>query len=58
MALAVGVSSPVGARWFRHAGGMSPITLAALSGGYLALPEREDIAILKANGCGVREIAP
>jgi IS30 family transposase len=56
-ALAVGVSSPVGARLFRQAGGMRPITLAALSGRYLALPEREDIAILNANGCGVREIA-
>jgi IS30 family transposase len=56
-ALAVGVSSPVGSRWFRQAGGMRPITLAALSGRYLALTEREDIAILKANGWGVREIA-
>jgi hypothetical protein len=27
-ALAVGVSVPVGTRWFRHAGGMPPISLA------------------------------
>ena len=26
-AVAVGVSSPVGVRWFRHAGGMSPLSL-------------------------------
>ena len=27
-ALMVGVSVPVGSRWFRHAGGMPPISLA------------------------------
>jgi IS30 family transposase len=53
----VGVSSPVGTRWFREAGGMRPITLAPLSGRYLSLTEREEIAILKAKGCGVRLIA-
>jgi IS30 family transposase len=36
---------------------MRPITLAPLSGRYLSLGEREEIAILKAKGCGVREIA-
>ncbi|MER5927438.1 IS30 family transposase, partial [Streptomyces mirabilis] len=30
--LAVGVSWPVGARWFRHAGGMPPISLAEPTG--------------------------
>jgi IS30 family transposase len=56
-AVTVGVSSPVGSRWFREAGGMRPISLAPLSGRYLSLTEREEIAILKASGAGVREIA-
>ena len=56
-AIAVGVASAVGSRWFRHAGGMRPISLCPLSGRYLSLNEREEIAILKAKGCGVREIA-
>ena len=54
---AVGVSQAVGGRWFRHGGGMSPIDLAPLSGRYLSFQEREEIAILKAEGQGVREIA-
>jgi IS30 family transposase len=56
-ALSVGVSSPVGSRWFREAGGMRPVSLAPLSGRYLSFAEREEIAILKAKGCGVREIS-
>lgn len=56
-AIAVGVSVPVGMRWFRHAGGMSPISLAEPSGRYLSFEEREEIALLKAQGNGVREIA-
>jgi IS30 family transposase len=56
-AVAVGVSSPVGTRWFREAGGMRPIGLAPLSGHYLSFAEREEIAILKAQGRGVRDIA-
>ena len=56
-AIAVGVSVPVGMRWFRHAGGMPPINLAEPSGRYLAFEEREEIAILRAQGRGVREIA-
>lgn len=55
--LAVGVSWPVGARWFRHAGGMPPISLAEPSGRYLTFEEREEIAILRATDKGVREIA-
>ena len=35
-ALAVGVSVPVGSRWYRHAGGMSPISLAEPTGRYLS----------------------
>jgi len=56
-AVAVGVSAPVGTRWFRNGGGMSPITLAAPSGRYLSFAEREEVAILKAQNHGVREIS-
>jgi Helix-turn-helix domain len=52
----VGVSSPVGTRWFREAGGMRPISLSPPSSRYLTFTEREEIAILKAQGAGVREI--
>ena len=55
--LNVGVSWPVGARWFRHAGGMAPISLAEPSGRYLTFEEREEIAILRAKDMGVRAIA-
>jgi IS30 family transposase len=55
-ALLVGVSWPVGARWFRHAGGMPPISLDEPSGRYLSFVEREEIALLRAQGKGVREI--
>jgi IS30 family transposase len=56
-ALVVGVSVPVGMRWFRHAGGMSPISLAEPTGRYLSFEEREEIALLRARQLGVREIA-
>ena len=56
-AVAVGVSPPVGTRWFRHGGGMSPLSLAEPTGRYLSLLEREDIAVRRARGMGVREIA-
>ncbi len=56
-AVAVGVSGPVGTRWFRNGGGMPPITLTAPSGRYLSFAEREEVAILKAQNHGVREIA-
>jgi IS30 family transposase len=55
-ALQVGVSWPVGTRWFRHAGGMPPISLDEPSGRYLSFAEREEIALLRAQGRGVREI--
>src|SRR3954468_13912151 len=54
---AVGVSQAVGARWFRHGGGMSPFDLEAFSGRYLSFREREEIALMRAQGTGVREIA-
>ena len=43
-----GVSSPVGYRWFRHAGGVNPCLPPTVSGRYLSFSEREDIALLKA----------
>jgi hypothetical protein len=52
-----GVSPAVGTRWFRDSGGIRPVSLAPLSGRYLSFAEREEIAILRARGCGVREIA-
>jgi IS30 family transposase len=52
-----GVSQAVGSRWFRQAGGMPPITFAPVSGRYLSLAERDEIAILHAQNLGVREIA-
>ena len=56
-AVEAGVAPVVGTRWFREAGGMPPITRAPLSGRFLSFAEREEIAILRARGCGVREIA-
>ena len=53
----VGASQAVGTRWFRHRGGMASIDLAPLSGRYLSFSEREEIALLKAQGEGVRSIA-
>ncbi|WP_405623824.1 IS30 family transposase [Streptomyces sp. NBC_00076] len=53
----VGVSAPVGIRWFRHAGGMTPLSLDEPTGRYLSFAEREEIALLKAQDKGVREIA-
>jgi transposase, IS30 family len=56
-AVEAGVSELGGVRWFRKGGGMPSVTLAPLSGRYLSFAEREEIAILRARGCGVREIA-
>jgi len=56
-AIEAGVSAAVGVRWFREGGGMPSVTQAPLSGRYLSFAEREEIAILRARGCGVRESA-
>ncbi len=56
-AVEAGVSEPVGVRWFREGGGMPSICPAPLSGRYLSFAEREEIALLRAQGRGVREIA-
>jgi IS30 family transposase len=52
-----GVSPAVGTRWFREAGGMPPSDFKPHSGRYLSFAEREEIAILRAYGYGIREIA-
>src|SRR5437764_132932 len=56
-AVEAGVLPSIGVRWFRKGGGMPPLTLAPVSGRYLSFAEREEIAVLLARGCGVREIA-
>ena len=56
-AQAVGVSQPVGTRWFRHRGGMPLFMSNPISGRYLSFAEREEIALLRAQSVGVREIA-
>lgn len=56
-AVACGVSQPLGPRWFREGGGMPPIGLDPPSGRYLSFAEREEIAVLRAQGREVRDIA-
>ncbi len=60
-AMRAGVSPVLGVRWFREAGGMPPSHLTASapspSGRYLRLEEREDLALLRVQGHGVRAIA-
>ena len=56
-AAAVGASQPVGQRRFHNAGGMPPFSLEPLSGRYLSFQEREEIALMRAQEKGVREIA-
>ena len=55
------VSWVVGARWFRQAGGMPPTQYAAsappLSGRYLTFTEREQLALLRAQGRSVQACA-
>lgn len=60
-AAVAGVSTVVGIRWFRQCGGMPPSHLAPSApkptGRYLSFAEREEIALSRARGDGVREIA-
>jgi IS30 family transposase len=56
-AVAVGVSQAAGSRWFRQRGGMPLFMVSPVVGRYLSFPEREEIALLKGQGLGVREIA-
>ena len=58
-AAAVGVSQAVGCRWFRHGGGMPPIDLAPrCRAGICRSREREEIALLRAQGAGVARDRP
>ncbi len=55
-----GASGPVGSRWFRERGGMATFlseSAGPLSGRYLSFTEREELALARARGAGVREIA-
>src|ERR1700686_3306535 len=56
-----GMSQAVGTRLFRKAGGMPPAmfrpSAKPLSGRYLSFAEREEIALLRVQGCSVREVA-
>jgi IS30 family transposase len=56
-AQAVGVSQAAGSRWFRERGGMPTFMLDPVSCRYLCFEEREEIALLRVQGAGVREIA-
>jgi hypothetical protein len=54
----VSVSPLVGQWWFSNAGGMPPFDLKfQLSGRYLSVAERGDIALFRAGAKGLREIA-
>jgi hypothetical protein len=59
-ALEAGMSQPVGTRLFRQAGGMAPAMFRSStkppSGRYLSFAEREEIALLRAQGLSRREI--
>jgi hypothetical protein len=56
-AVAVGASQAAGSRWFRERGGMATFMVAPLTGRYLSFAEREEIALLRAQGLGVRAVA-
>ena len=60
-AVEAGVSQAVGTRWFRKAGGMPPamfgLSAKPLSGRYLSFAEREEIALLRAQGYTMQEVA-
>src|SRR5262249_56613203 len=60
-AVGAGMSQAVGTRLFRKAGGMPPTmfrpSAKPLSGRYLSFAEREEIALLRVQGCSMREVA-
>lgn len=49
-ALAVGAFGAAGSRWFRERGGMATFMRERPSGKYLSFEEREEIAVLRAQG--------
>ena len=60
-AVEVGVSQPVGSRWFREAGGMPPTHLSpktrSPTGRHLSFEDRVEISLMQAQGYGVRHMA-
>src|SRR3990172_12335617 len=60
-AVEAGVSQAVGTRWFRKAGGMPPsmfgLSARPISVRYLSFAEREEIALLRVQGCSIREVS-
>ena len=60
-AVEAGISQAVGTRWFREAGGIPPPRFGPsakpLSGRYLSLTEREEIALLRVQGYSIQGIA-
>jgi IS30 family transposase len=52
-----GISKVAGARLFNKGGGMPNVTQQPIAKRFLTLEEREDVAVHRAAGCGVREIA-
>src|SRR5512135_3525231 len=60
-AVQAGMSQAVGTRLFRKVGGMPPAMFGpsakSLSGRYLSFVEREEIALLRVQGCSMREVA-
>src|SRR3954452_14789973 len=55
-ALEVGVSTPVAWPWFSPVAGTPPLSLPEPTARYLSFHERDDVALLKAKGLGVRAI--
>src|ERR1035438_7636167 len=51
------VATVAGARLFNQGGGMPTVSQLPMSNRFLSFAEREDIAMHRASGCGVREIA-
>jgi transposase-like protein len=60
-AVEAGVSQAVGTRWFRKAGGMPPsmfgLSAKPLPGRYLSFADREEIALLRAQGYSMQKVA-
>ncbi len=56
-AVRTGVSTGNAERWFHEAGGMAPIDLSEPTTRYLSPAEREEIALARAVGLGVRDIS-
>ena len=56
-AASVGVSGGTGRRWFVERGGVMPRVGAQVRTRSLSFAEREEIAMLRASGAGVREVA-